>query len=286
MKWFCSLKGYGDFVVACKFLRNEPSDRIRFLCERHIQSLHRAIGCPVEADWIDTGENRSFPAAFDVRCQGLKAAARSMRLIRSAVHRRNIRSDTLLFETLGMRERIIAWPIACDEVGRTTNSIYESYGRYLGLPHDISSHRPVSKIESIGVFPDARLPHKVLNDTLLGSISAACARRQLRLTIFRVGKDGRRQLTGVPVHSIGSFEELIAAIRSSDIVVSADSLPAHLAEYFGIPVFVFAYQGRNYWTPSSSIANGGFAMYREPERLGAWMDDIASRKSLREVNAL
>lgn len=271
MKWFCSFKGYGDFVAACRFLRHEPKDTFRLLCARHLEGLYRAIGCPLDAEWIDISENNSFPAAYDARHQGLKAAIQSLLRIRHAIQRRNIGRDILVLEQLGTRERIMTWPIACEQVGRTTANIYESYARYFGHPPNLCANRSLSRPKTIGLFPDARLPHKVLSQDLLRSIGVECAKRHLSARIFPVGQDHDYRSAGIPVHSIDGFEELVAAIGSSDIVVSSDSLPGHLAEYFGIPVFVFVPQRKDYWMPGSALASSGFAMFSDPAALGAWL---------------
>ena len=77
VKTFCSFKGYGDFVVACRFLRARPPGEYRILASAHLKAINSALGSPVPVTWVDLAPDKAtakdgFPAIYDLRRQGLR----------------------------------------------------------------------------------------------------------------------------------------------------------------------------------------------------------------------
>jgi hypothetical protein len=69
-----------------------------------------------------------------------------------------------------------------------------------------------------------------------------------------------------------NFESLASAIRSVDSVISADSLPAHLAEYFGRPVFVASPAPNEYWLPYGCFRQERWGIFHDEAQFGASLD--------------
>ena len=73
---------------------------------------------------------------------------------------------------------------------------------------------------------------------------------------------------------ISGFDSLVKSIKEFDLIVSADSLPAHIAEYFGINVFVFSPVDNHYWLPKSAFLNGAYAKFDEVIKFKKWLSRI------------
>ena len=60
------------------------------------------------------------------------------------------------------------------------------------------------------------------------------------------------------------FSLMANAVRAARVVISADSMPAHMAEYFGVPVFVMSPSPNAYWLPKSCIDSGRWSLFSDP----------------------
>jgi hypothetical protein len=246
------------------------------LAASHLEPIYRALGRPVEVRWVELTQGGKLPAVYDVRLQGLPAAMRSILDVRRAIRKNVAKDEVLVVEELGARERAMTWPRPCEQIGRTAPNIYCSYARHFAS--EAGGIRVGDDPKQVAIFPDARLPHRVLPDHLLVSIRDECAARGLKVKAVRVGKGTSNSgPDGIPVEWIDGFDALVSAIRSADIAVSSDSLPGHIAEYFGVPVFVFVPQRKDFWMPGSAFETRGFAMYSDPGALGNWLETYGVR---------
>jgi len=248
-----------------------------------MERVFDAIGKPVNIKWLSFGDTHTVPAAFDVSVRGPRAAFASLLRIRQAIQQNVRREDFLLFEWLTAREHFIAWPNKRAEVGRTKEpNIYWSYAKFFGQP--LACPLPSVEPRSIVLFPDSRKPDKILTPEVITEIGRECAKRSLPLRCILIGKPSPHGVLpgvqGVPdlrVEWIDGFDSLVSAVKTADIVVSADSLPAHIAEYFGVPVFVFTPVQNDYWMPASSFQHGGFALFNDLPAFGNWLDRVIAR---------
>ena len=122
------------------------------------------------------------------------------------------------------------------------------------------------------IFPDARLKHRVLGEELLRSIVRECVARQLDARNLRIGTKKTGSPTDLPVEWINGFQALVGAVKESAAIVSSDSLPGHLAEYFGRPVFIFTPRRKDYWMPGSAFEARAFAMFDDAAAVRPWLD--------------
>ena len=60
-----------------------------------------------------------------------------------------------------------------------------------------------------------------------------------------------------------NFSAMANAIKKVDAVISADSMPAHMAEYFGVPVFVITPEPNRYWLPVSAFNNNFWCCFND-----------------------
>ena len=107
----------------------------------------------------------------------------------------------------------------------------------------------------MGIFPGSRVSTKNLPVNVIDRINSSAAGASLRSTLFLLEGERRDLENADRPHRIvpRSFSALIEAIASVDLVVSADSLPAHLGERLGKPVFVVSPVPNHYWLPLSSV---------------------------------
>ena len=77
----------------------------------------------------------------------------------------------------------------------------------------------------------------------------------------------------VPIYRIErKFSALISALGHADLVVSADSLPAHIGEFLERPTFVVSPTPNPYWLPRDAYLLGGHGVFDDLSRLKPWLD--------------
>lgn len=277
MRWFCSFKAYGDLVIACNCLRKVDAKQNGLLAGSHLRPLLDAIEFNGTLRILETGER--VPLFFDTKKNGYVSAVRNGFLLRKKIQASvQQRGDLLVFDALGVRQRFLAWPFHAEAVGKVAGNIYLDYARYLGLPEDCCAASRNSRIKRDGkvyIFPDSRIKVKELPDNLVNSIAKENKMCGKKTVLIKVGKPGvLPQFDSLQLQWIDGFDQLIGQVRKADILVSADSLPVHLAEYIGIPVFVFTPIPNDYWMPLSSFKHSCFSGFNSLTRYKEWINLI------------
>jgi ADP-heptose:LPS heptosyltransferase len=75
-----------------------------------------------------------------------------------------------------------------------------------------------------------------------------------------------------PVRLPRSFQNLVAVMRESDLVITADSLPAHLGEYLQIPQFTFIPTPKDYMLPQFAYEAKGWTTFDQTPYFSRWLD--------------
>jgi ADP-heptose:LPS heptosyltransferase len=277
---FATAKSFGDFVIAHSVLHriDEASkSRLRLIANSHVRELRAILPDDVCVTLVES-EAEHVPALFDIKKRGALAAVKSALSLRREFQKISRRdSEALIFAGFGVRERFIAgdWPVfAPRQPGR---NIYETYFQLLAEQHVklIPPSVPLSpgKPRFLGVFPESRLVEKRLTDTTLSMIFDRATAAGLQVRLFILEGDVAAKHLRHPVDRIPrNFKSLAAAIKSVDCVLSADSLPAHLAEYFNRPTFVALPAANEYWMPFGCFVDKRWSIFGDRTEFCASLD--------------
>jgi len=277
MRWFCSFKSYGDLVIACNSLRNADRTRNGLLVGSHLSPLLNII--EFKGTWCVLETGNTVPALFDMKKNGSVSAIRNGFMLRKKIQASvRQRDDVLVFDELGVRQRFLAWPKRVEAVAQGADNIYQDYARYLGLNEGgsvLAQQNDVTPSRKVYIFPDSRLQYKDLPDWLVVEIAKENRMCGKDTIVVKVGKRiDLPQFDSLQIEWIDGLDTLNALVLKADFMVSADSLPAHLAEYLGVPVFVFTPIPTGYWVPLSSFKNGYFSGFNSLSRYKEWLNLI------------
>ena len=285
-----SAKSFGDFVIAHSILSaidDRAKHRVRLVALSHLKALNSILPGKVPVTIVDSGEDR-VPAVFDVKKCGALAAVRSALSLRR-VFQGVLRDDreVLAFDMLGPRERFIAgrWPVIAPTI-RSAN-IYVTYARFLAdqeIKTTLGESRRLDANSSstVGIFPESRLATKRLSPTTIDTILKVVARAGLTARVFVLAGDSVGAADCPAAVKIPrDFASLANAIRSVDAVISADSLPAHLADYFGRPVYVALRAKNEYWLPYTCFTEQHWGLFGDESHFSDSLENFS--RTLREV---
>jgi ADP-heptose:LPS heptosyltransferase len=121
------------------------------------------------------------------------------------------------------------------------------------------------------IVPSSRVAYKRMSE---GVIARLAAQLEAFGPCSVINLEGEECVVppGITVCEIErTFTALIRTLRKVDLVVSADSLSAHLAEYLGIPTYVVTPVPNEYWLPLLAFERQAWCLFGEEFRLGEWL---------------
>jgi hypothetical protein len=285
-----SLKAFGDFVIACQALRRiAPGPRAApgLIAASHLRPLASAIGFE-GARFIDVSEDNDVPAAFDIRRRGMLAALRSLVTLRRHLSE-NHDLGRYMFDRIGWRERFMVSAERRAALPEATN-IYKAYEEAFegsGYRLDIAPASSVWRGRTAVIVPASRLPAKTIPSSTIEALAQALSARGIVLETVLLEGDAVQVPASVTTRTIPRrFPALVECLRAADLVISADSLAAHLAEFFGVRCFVVSPQPNRYWLPASCLHSQGWCLFDDVDRFKKWLDAMAADGSTRSKQAV
>ncbi|ALS59541.1 hypothetical protein AT302_07025 [Pandoraea norimbergensis] len=287
-----SLKAFGDLVIARAALRQAGSaaDDVQMFIGEHLIELHEALSPRAGTRVIEHGPG--VPAFFDVKKAGAVSAMCSGVKLRKSLRTLTAASDTtLVFDRLGARERFLAGRAPSMALPASQN-IYRAYMQLLGTaasaPSVTTSANAVAtpclgdRPPLVGIFPGSRIAAKQLPPDLIAWIAHKCRAAGADVEVFCL--EGEPLAPQSPVYKTTvvprRFSAMLQAVGSVDRVVSADSMPAHLAEFVARPVFVASPVTNTYWLPLSSLEHDRWALFGELALLEARLNAFVGHTSV------
>lgn len=271
VNWHCSAIAFGDFLIDCHFMRLARPGR-QLLAASYLRPLAEAIEYSGPIRYFDMSAKDIPPSLFNARRASLAAIWGS--LVRM---RRGILDATDERDVVTVPHRDIRWRLACaprrmNALRRKHENIYLAYCAHLGL--DIE--RLVIPIDTtcreLLIFPDSRQTSKQIPESTLNAVTAANTRAGIRTVIIRarppdpvrVDPDGEFSLWGLPA--------LVESIRNAEAIVSADSLPGHLAEYFKRPAFILTPYANESMMPLSVLLRQRWCRFDDLSAYERWIN--------------
>lgn len=273
-----ALKGYGDLAIALTSLARLPEDQrggFGLLLAEHLRPLFEAAALPIAMRTIANREPE-LPAVFNVKRRGYWRAIASARDLRSSLRRAAASlGTTFLFDRIGARERFIAGGGKAIALPPAPN-IYLGYDALfdrLGVRPGAAEAAPPAAGGLLRVFPGSRVAAKAFPRALVEEIFAMAVAAGIAAELMLLdGESPHLEACDLPIRRIPrDFAAMLAAVRDGDFVVSADSLPAHLAEFAGRAVFVFSPVPNRFWLPRSAYDDDNWALFDDGAALGKFL---------------
>jgi ADP-heptose:LPS heptosyltransferase len=272
-------KAFGDFVIALSavkaILPQATSLRPTILAGNHLSELASALDAKSPVAFLGDEAWTDVPAAFDVGKRGRLAALLSLLEIRHQL--KPLGTDcVLMFDRVGWRERFIGGQRLLIALPKDCGNIYSAYFRAfsdLKFPMTEANIEFDRKIHHAVIVPGSRIPNKSLPAHVVSIIYEELRRRRIEVKVVSLVGDAADLPAGVKSVALPRrFDALIATLKNSQMVVSADSLSAHLGEYLGLPTFVSTPSPNAYWLPQMAYRRDGWATFGDLAPFRRWLD--------------
>jgi hypothetical protein len=253
---FISIKGFGDFVITLNVLeRCSPSVKksCKILIGSHILPLSNALDPSVKIEVVNN-VGHDVPALFDLKKKGVYQAGINALHLRRSLHTLCL-GEGVVFDKSGVRESFIS-KNNYESIPLSKN-IYLAYKDFINNkhPNEVLLERKIGRIhlkgKRIGIYPFSRVSGKNIKPKDVLYLYNFCKSQGFDPTIVLL-KGENLSLSGVNINITTyarTFPQLIDSIFSVDAIISADSLPAHLAYFFDRPCFVVSSLENQYWLP-------------------------------------
>jgi hypothetical protein len=272
---FVLIKAFGDLTIAASVVRRLPEDargQCSLVIAPHLADLARLLAPNCAVEPLPLGP--ALPPLFDLKKHGLA------RIARSALELRRVLSIAapgrpLVFDRLSYRERFIVGHRAALPIGEDlAPNVYQAHEQFLRrtLPgvELAPAARPVAATSNrrLGLLPFSRVSAKNVPPDVLGDLAGRARGLGFDPVVLLLEGERFPATPGLPIETLPrNFDALAAGLRSVDAVVSADSLPAHLAEYVGRPAFVAGPVANAYYLPPATFAGEHWGLFSAPAEL-------------------
>ena len=270
---FVELKSFGDLVMAAASLRllsTADLARCRLVIGPYLQDLSRTLAPPCQVEVLDIPD-RNVPALFDIKKRGVAAGIWSALSLRSALSRA-AHGTTLVMESQARRERFIAGRRDCLAIPRADN-VYLAFEAFMAgtfgtVTAATTLARDPSRPRRIALCPFSRVAAKNIPSEVVVALAQACERTGFEPELLQLEGERFEHPEAPPARVIPRrFDALADALADYAAAISADSLPAHLAEYRGTPAFIISPIENRYWLPKHAFQGDHWGLIPDRDQL-------------------
>lgn len=238
------LRAFGDFIIFLNvFIRSSKKDQFTIVASVHLKPLYDAIvsmhpleGIHIEfVDFgIDRGQLRLFTNKHFISVQTYKET----NTIKTYIQ---VNPNTKGIDYIEQDKRIGIFNFLTGHNFQyilDRSEVYKAYNQFFEnstLPIVIEAN----PLKSIVVFPDSRLTKKDIPFNIVERITNEATQKGKTIQVAKFG------------NAYTNFNQLIALIMQSDVVIGADSLPIHIAALLNKPHYILYADGltQNFMTP-------------------------------------
>jgi ADP-heptose:LPS heptosyltransferase len=267
---FISLKAYGDFIILLNTLKCTENYEYSIVAGQHLKDLYDSLDCNFNIKFLNTGN--SLPAIYDIKDCGLAQSLSSFVSVRNEfLNRLNLNTDKLVFDSIGFREFLLGRNFHCFAINKENTNIYQNYFDFFGLRSKCVIQKRISN-KKVYIFPESRVTSKSISENNVRTLAKKLLSLNLEPIVVRFNRSSISPLIYSSCLLYHDFYSLTSIIRSGGLIISCDSLPAHLAEYYNLPIFVLNNFPNKYWLPYSSYINNNWCLTNDFNKITRWVN--------------
>ena len=126
-------------------------------------------------------------------------------------------------------------------------------------------------VREVVVFPDSRQAAKRIPESTLRTLVDINAAAGVKTRIARVRSPESGYVDAPGESTLWGLPALVNTVRDAEVIVSADSLPGHLAEYFERPVFILTPQANEPLMPLSVLLHHRWGRFDAMDAYQRWI---------------
>lgn len=243
---YLPIRSLGDFVMTASVVKMNCVEKVPIMLPHYLVDLFKAMELDGYFEFIGIIAYKDQPSYFEfykVRdLKNIKRLISDIFLIRNNLKKINhylldYRSRRLVFAN-----KRFSWP---NDKENAYIGKYELFSKYYSCKPDVTLSQIVKykiPVKSIIIFPDSRIKSKEIDKGLISDI------------LVKYGSDYQVKIakfSSIPSNDeiiihYSDFHALINIIKTNDFIISAESLPYHLCNFYNKPHFVIYKKVRHF----------------------------------------
>lgn len=262
-----SCLAYGDFVVDAYFSTLIKNSKL--LCPSYLKTLADALNFPCDhIEYFDL-ESTIPPDAFNIKRKGLKKAVDSLFQLKNAL-KPFCKEEFILFNSYDFRWKFINPTKQFQAVRSRHENIYQAYYERFSLSFDLNRIN-VEAPKKISIFPDSRQQQKCIPFSTVISLQNTLNKFGIESKVIS-NREIKSPLS--MAINIDTLEGLILEIKNADFVITADSLPMHLARFYSVPGWVILNRPNPFLLPPETIKLKRWSLFYDDSSLVKYISSI------------
>ena len=270
MKRLFLLRAYGDFVIALhSFAKTAPSlleEQFQLVASEHLKPLYNALLSanaipPIPVEFVDFGIHQGQINFFTNKHFFKNDTLKQLALIRTYLHHNpNSNGQDYIEQSIRLSGFNFMTQHNFKPIIQNKQAVYSAYTHFLNnkIEEDnidklkLIAHKVLNANiqKQILITPDSRLQRKEIPIGKIKEIQNKFESKGHEVKIARFHNMINHPPSIEKAIAYSNFSELVLLIKACDYLISADSLPVHIAQLLGKPhSIVYASVANNFCTP-------------------------------------
>ncbi len=264
MRSILVLRSFGDYIIMLSCLKKKHINHIYIYASEHLEALHKSLNYSFDEKLhfefidfeIDNGIFPFFTNKYFLTYSNIKSVLKLKKFVKSINHHDLILEQDKRLKFLNL--------LICKKSSyihlNSINNIYDSYCTF--FDSNINNETDLSNINSIVIFPDSRKCEKIIKNEIINKLIKNIKIKNVVIAKFANDCDAINTIC------YNDFEKLIKIIENADLIISSDSLPLHLSQFFNKFHFALYNNKINHeWTTPISRLNKTNYLTNDIEKL-------------------
>lgn len=244
---YLPIRSFGDFIITAAIVKDNFIEAVPVILPDYLTEIFKAIEGDKYFEITGTISYNNQPAFFEMYkvrdIKNIKRLVNDMLILQKTINKKDEYILDYSSKRLFFTGAKFIWP-------QPDENIYDSKLNLLinkGLLSVADIAAPMVKAIEPGsptkilLLPDSRISEKSINDELIRQLVKQLNEFNINTGYFSFGK-----ITAPGQLLYSNFMELIELVSAYDLVISAESLPYHLANFLNKPHFVIYNQSKHF----------------------------------------
>lgn len=232
------LRSFGDFVIALSVLsKSNAHATCRFIASDHLEPLYKAIlnrlpNLSIKVEFEHLFIRRKILGVFTNKHLLDLHSLKELRILKELTN--NLAVESTVFLEQERRLWLISLFMHKPHFIHGKGNIYDSYCKQFDVaPQSLLFNASLVPSKKVIIFPESRKPSKAFTPGFVQLLVQQYKDKKIDVEVAFFRKQPYPLDATVKIHD--AFDDLLHLIETADEVLTADSLPAHLAQLLSKP---------------------------------------------------
>jgi ADP-heptose:LPS heptosyltransferase len=256
----------GDFVIDYLFLEKSKFTG-KIYCPNYIKPLAQAMNALDHVIFFDNTIFNIPPGIFGIKNNNFRSIFNDFFVLRRCIKKIN---DVIVVPHANFRWNLILLPKKFSTVCSSNQNIYVSYRKFYNL-EQIEKFTTDNSSRVVYIYPESRQINKIIDSELCEKICEVLKRNGYITKQVIINNSNYKFSKNIETLFVNNFKGLIDTINFSNFIVSADSLPVHIAYWKSKITFVFSPIINYKMFPDAVIENDAWALFNDVNKFEKWL---------------